>query len=99
MLTTNQFKTLDELYHNREWANKMEQIGMMPTDTGESGEKRTGQKIRHYIIPGGLFELAFIRLDPDELEELRLKYLPVASLTANNPSCQICNLAVASKRI
>jgi len=70
-------------YHNREWADKMEHIGLMPTDTGEPGGKRTGQKVGHYIIPGGLFELAFIRLDPDELEELRLKYLPVASLTAN----------------
>jgi hypothetical protein len=27
--------------------------------------------------------MAFQRLDPDELEELRLKYLPMVSLTGN----------------
>ena len=68
-------------YHNQEWADKMEQIGLMPSDTGMEGGKRTGQKVSHYIIPGGLFEMAFIRLDPEELEELRLKYLPMISLT------------------
>ena len=68
-------------YHNREWADKMEQIGLMPSDTGAPGGKRTGQKMGHYIITGGFFDMAFQRLDPDELEELRLKYLPMASLT------------------
>jgi len=61
----------------------MEHIGLMPSDTGRPGGKRTGQKMGHYIIDGGLFYKAFQMLDPDELEELRLKYLPVASLTAN----------------
>jgi len=68
-------------YHNKEWADKMEHIGLMPSDTGQPGGKRTGQRVNQYTIPGGLFYLAFQRLDPDELEELRLKYLPVASLT------------------
>ena len=70
-------------YHNKEWAAKMVQIGLMPSDTGEPGGKRTGQKMSHYVIAGGLFETAFLTLDPDELEELRLKYLPVVSLTAD----------------
>ena len=70
-------------YHNREWADKMEQIGLMPTDTGAPGGKKTGQKVGHYIITGGLFDMAFQRLDPDELEELRLQYLPMVSLTAS----------------
>lgn len=43
-------------YHNREWADKMESLGLMPSDTGQPGGKRTGQKVSHYIIPGGLFE-------------------------------------------
>ena len=42
-------------YHNAEWAGKMEQIGLMPTDTGEPGGKRTGQKMTHYVIDGGPF--------------------------------------------
>lgn len=45
-------------YHNHEWANKMQEVGLMPTDTGEPEGKKVGQKITHYIMDGGLFELA-----------------------------------------
>ena len=45
-------------YHNKEWADKMESIGLMPSDTGKPGGKRTGQQMTHYIITGGLFEQA-----------------------------------------
>jgi predicted SprT family Zn-dependent metalloprotease len=43
-------------YHSAVWADKMESIGLMPSNTGEPGGKRTGQKMCHYIIDGGLFE-------------------------------------------
>lgn len=43
-------------YHNREWAEKMESIGLMPSNTGIPGGKKTGQQMTHYIISGGLFE-------------------------------------------
>jgi hypothetical protein len=46
-------------YHNREWADKMESIGLMPSNTGKPGGKRTGQRVSHYIIPGGPFEVGF----------------------------------------
>jgi hypothetical protein len=46
-------------YHSKQWADKMESIGLMPSDTGEIGGKRTGQRVTHYIIPGGPFEIAF----------------------------------------
>jgi hypothetical protein len=42
-------------YHNRQWAEKMESLGLMPSDTGAPGGKKTGQKVSHYIIPGGPF--------------------------------------------
>lgn len=45
-------------YHNREWANKMEALGLMPSDTGAAGGKRTGQRMTHYIILGGRFDTA-----------------------------------------
>ena len=32
-------------YHNREWADKMEAIGLMPSSTGQPGGARTGQKM------------------------------------------------------
>lgn len=37
-------------YHNREWATKMEKIGLMPSSTGAPGGKRTGQHVSHYIL-------------------------------------------------
>lgn len=44
-------------YHNKEWAAKMEQVGLMPTNTGEPDGKRTGQQMTHFIITGGPFDL------------------------------------------
>lgn len=45
-------------YHNKEWADKMESIGLTPSNTGEPGGKRTGSQMTHYITPGGKFEQA-----------------------------------------
>jgi hypothetical protein len=45
-------------YHNGEWADKMEAVGLMPSCTGEPGGKRTGQKMADYTLPGGPFEVA-----------------------------------------
>ena len=48
-------------YHNTEWAVEMEKIGLMPSNTGLPGGKKTGQGMTHYIIPDGLFIKAFER--------------------------------------
>ena len=42
-------------YHNKEWAGKMEELGLIPSSTGEPGGKRTGQSMAHYIDEDGLF--------------------------------------------
>ena len=44
--------------HDKEWADKMESIGLMPSDTGLPGGRRTGPRVSHYIIASGPFELA-----------------------------------------
>ena len=49
-------------YHNREWAQKMEGIGLMPSNTGAPGGRRTGQQMADYILTGGLFERACRKL-------------------------------------
>jgi predicted SprT family Zn-dependent metalloprotease len=71
-------------YHNKEWAEKMEQIGLMPSSTGQAGGKKIGQKMSDYPIPGGAFERAakdFIRRES--------KGLPwVDRFAALPPSCQ-----------
>tara|TARA_R100000426_G_C4823188_1_gene111429 strand:- start:58 stop:732 length:675 start_codon:yes stop_codon:yes gene_type:complete len=46
-------------YHNKTWANKMESVGLMPSDNGQPGGKRTGQSVTHYIISDGPFAAAF----------------------------------------
>ena len=70
-------------YHNKQWAAKMEQIGLMPSHTGLPGGKKTGQRMSDYPIPGGAFERsakAFIR---------QSKGLPwVDRYAALTPSCQ-----------
>jgi hypothetical protein len=43
-------------YHNREWAMKMDTIGLCPSDTGAPGGKRTGQRVSHYTVEGGPYE-------------------------------------------
>ena len=49
-------------YHNREWSEKMESLGLMPSNTGEVGGNRVGQKMTHYIIEGGAFALTCEKL-------------------------------------
>lgn len=46
-------------YHNKEWADKMESIGLIPSHNGEIGGKKTGQKMTHYIIENGEYAYAF----------------------------------------
>lgn len=49
-------------YHNREWADKMIEIGLMPSHTGQADGKRTGQRISQYILAGGRFDAALSSL-------------------------------------
>lgn len=42
-------------YHNGEWADKMEAIGLMPSSTGKPGGARTGDRMADYAIKGGKF--------------------------------------------
>ncbi|MEN8131703.1 MAG: SprT-like domain-containing protein [Pseudomonadota bacterium] len=71
-------------YHNKEWAAKMESIGLMPSHNGLPGGKKTGQRMSDYPIPGGAFEQAakaFIK---------RSKGLPwIDRFAALTPSCQV----------
>jgi predicted SprT family Zn-dependent metalloprotease len=49
-------------YHNKEWAAKMESIGLMPSDTGKEGGKKLGEKMADYVIEGGQFEASANKL-------------------------------------
>jgi len=43
-------------YHNKQWAAKMNSIGLIPSHTGEPGGKQTGQSVTHYIQGDGPFD-------------------------------------------
>jgi len=55
-------------YHNREWADKMITVGLHPSSTGEQGGRETGDKMSHFIIEGGAFELAYRELEKSGLK-------------------------------
>lgn len=42
-------------YHNEEWAQKMESIGLMPSSTGAPGGARTGERMADYALEEGPF--------------------------------------------
>jgi len=42
-------------YHDKQWAGKMKEIGLHPSDTAEPGGKETGPKVSHYIVADGPF--------------------------------------------
>jgi predicted SprT family Zn-dependent metalloprotease len=50
-------------YHNKEWAYKMIQIGLMPSSTGEPGGAIIGRNMGDYIVEGGKFLNAFSALN------------------------------------
>jgi hypothetical protein len=69
-------------YHNKEWANKMEEVGLMPSDTWGPGGKKTGPKVSHYVIEGGVFDEAFKKM-PKELQ------LPFVGLNIKGPKKKV----------
>ena len=53
-------------YHNKDFAEKMERVGLITSSDGTPDGKRTGQRVTHYIVEGGPFDMAFQEM-PDEL--------------------------------
>jgi ribosomal protein L37AE/L43A len=40
----------------------MKKVGLFPSDTGEPGGKETGQRMTHYIVPDGTFDIVCAEL-------------------------------------
>jgi len=45
-------------YHNREWADQMLRLGLVPRATGRASGRQTGQRVTHEVATGGAFDLA-----------------------------------------
>lgn len=70
-------------YHNAEWAQMMDEVGLAPSSTGQDGGKRTGQSVTHYIVPGGRYDQAATELIAGGW---RLEWQDVRGLPNGNPS-------------
>lgn len=78
-------------YHNREWAAKMEEVGLIPSETGEPGGRKTGQKITHYIGLSGRFHKAFDSMPKEYLIPWRSgRPAPSKGTTKNNKTKYLC---------
>lgn len=47
------------VYHNKQWAAMMKEIGLHPSETGKPGGAETGRYVSHYIVKDGPFDVAF----------------------------------------
>jgi predicted SprT family Zn-dependent metalloprotease len=90
-------------YHNKEWAYKMIDIGLMPSSTGEPNGSITGQHMGDYIIEGGKFLENFNYLFSQKKFQLKWidrKSLPrlfdpiIAKPGAANPEVSSSNIAL-----
>ena len=89
-------------YHNKQWAAKMREIGLMPSATGRPGGMCTGQRMSHYIIEGGKFDLSArsflskgFQLNWESNGELLNE--GIADRGKNKYTCPACNLNAWAK--
>src|SRR5262249_25641253 len=81
-------------YHDRQWARKMIELGLMPSSTGMAGGKITGSHMQHYIIVDGPFSRTFSALAATGWK-LNLESAHRAGNTASPPTkgratCPVC---------
>lgn len=87
-------------YHNKEWARKMHELGLFPSHTGEPGGKETGDRVSHYVIPGGRYQRAYRKLQE---QGFRLTWAQARIQdgtqrpTRVKYTCRRCRLAVWAK--
>lgn len=83
-------------YHDKVWANKMEEIGLMPSDTGAEGGKRTGNRVSHYIVKSGKYETHALEFLKNR--SIKLSSFPLPTLSSEKsrnkikytcPSCEV----------
>lgn len=83
-------------YHNQEWAEKMEAVGLYPSSTGAPGGDRVGYRVSHYVLEGGAFAQAFAAMPREYLlpwmcseptGQGTSKKAPVSKLKYSCPGC------------
>jgi hypothetical protein len=90
-------------YHNKEWAKKMEEMGLMPSNTGEEGGKKTGHSVSHYIVPGGKFDVLIKKFFAENDRKVLYQDRPEIKLTGTKKrnkikyTCPRCGLNMWGK--
>lgn len=77
-------------YHDKVWGRKMQEIGLMPSNTGKPGGKMTGQQMMDYIIENGKFEKAALQFLGNHKIDYSSFPLPIAAAKERNKSKYIC---------
>jgi len=80
-------------YHNKEWANKMVLLGLIPSATGAPGGKMTGGRMTHYIEKDGAFEMVTKKLLKNNKFDFFYEVLPEKKKAPNSKvkfTCPLC---------
>lgn len=89
---TEKGKEKKSAYHDKIWAKKMEEVGLMPSTTGAPNGKKTGQKVTHYVIEGGVFEKNCKKFLSNRSIKLSSFQLPGTGRDSNkNKSAYLCS--------
>ena len=87
-------------YHNKQWAGRMDEVGLMPSTTGEPGGARTGQRVTHYVIENGPFDVAFREMPADWVLPFTPCPLPAPKPRESTQvayDCPRCGITVSGK--
>ena len=82
-------------YHNGQWADKMEAIGLMPSSTGKPGGQRTGDCMADYAIEGGRFLQACAALVTADFRISWYDRFPAPEVVAAGQQCEAMQLSAA----
>jgi predicted SprT family Zn-dependent metalloprotease len=80
-------------YHNDEWADKMESIGLMPSSTGKPGGRRTGDCMADYAIAGGPFLAACETLIAGDFRLSWYDRFPEEKVVESGQTCEAMQLS------
>ncbi|NOT67094.1 MAG: sprT domain-containing protein [Methylophilaceae bacterium] len=89
-------------YHNKEWGDKMEDIGLMPSSTGKPGGSKTGDRIADFAIEDGLFLQACKDLMTQSFRFSWYDRFPderIVKSGQNSEACHLENMPPAATRI
>lgn len=87
-------------YHNKEWAGLMERVGLIPSDSGHPGGKKTGQRVTHYIDPTGKFKsvtATFIKKFGELPADIWVKEKKKSKVSKVKYTCPDCELNAWAK--